>query len=136
MPTMANITVKKADGTTDVVYDALAASGGDASPAIWRQDTGAVAALPMGLRAMLKLFSGWNGPKTARVLRFQYRRPYAVQDTTTSLYSSKDSIVIELTATVPQTMPASEASEGIYQGLNLAAATLVKQSVNYGFAPN
>jgi hypothetical protein len=46
MPTMASITVKKADGTTDIVYDALAASGGDNSPAAWRQDTGAVAPLP------------------------------------------------------------------------------------------
>lgn len=136
MPTMASMTVKKADGTTDIVYDALAASGGDSSPAIWRQDTGAVAGLPNGLKALLKLFSGWNGPKTARVLRFQYRRPYATQDTTTSLYSSKDAVVVEVTCTVPQNMPASEASEGVYQGLNLASHSLVKTSMNYGFAPN
>lgn len=35
MPQMANITVKKADGTTDVVYTALTPAGGDNSPARW-----------------------------------------------------------------------------------------------------
>lgn len=57
MPTMANLTVKKYDGVTDIVYDALSASGGDGSPAVWRQDTGAVAALPVGLRKAFKLWT-------------------------------------------------------------------------------
>lgn len=49
MPTMANITVKKADGTTDIVFDAIAGSGGDTSAARWRQDTGNTVGLPVGL---------------------------------------------------------------------------------------
>lgn len=65
MPTMANITVKKFDGTTDIVFDALSGSGGDGSPAVWRQDTGAAAGLPVGLRKSFKLWTTWNGPKTA-----------------------------------------------------------------------
>lgn len=35
MPNMANITVKKADGTTDVVYTALTPSAGDKTSARW-----------------------------------------------------------------------------------------------------
>lgn len=136
MPTMASITVKKADGTTDIVYDAVAASGGDTSPAVWRQDTGAVAGLPVGLRSLFKMFQGWNGPKTARVIRMQMLFPYAVQNSTTTLYSAVDRIPIEITATVPQSIPASAINEAIYQGLNLAAALLVKQSVSTGYAPN
>jgi hypothetical protein len=135
MPAMANITVKKADGTTDIVYDALSASGGDGSPAVWRQDTGAVAALPVGLRAAFKLLTTWNGPKTARQAKFNFVRPYAVQDSTTTLYSAKDRVVIDGIMTVPQAIPASEINEAIYQACNLLAATLVKQAASAGYAP-
>lgn len=134
MPTMANITVKKFDGTTDIVYDALSGSGGDGSPAVWRQDTGAVAGLPVGLRKILKLLTGWNGPKTARQSKFNFVAPYAVQDTTTTLWSAKDRVVIEGIASVPQGIPASEINEAVYQFCNLMAANLIKQSVSAGYA--
>lgn len=136
MPTMASITVKKADGITDIVYDAIAASGGDSSPAVWRQDTGAVAGLPIGLRNMFKMFQSWNGPKTARVIRMQMLFPYAVQNTTTTLFSATDRVPLEITVTVPQSIPATAINEAVYQGLNLAAALLVKQSAVAGYAPN
>lgn len=135
MPTMASLTVKKADGTTDIIYDALSASGGDSAPAVWRQDTGAAAGLPVGLRALLKLWTLWNGPKTARQVKFNFAFPYAVQDTTTTLYSSKDRVVFDGIITVPQGIPASQINEAVYQGLNVLAATLVKQSASAGYAP-
>lgn len=136
MPSMANITVKKADGTTDIVYDALAASAGDSSPAVWRQDTGATAALPVGLRALLRALTRWNGQKTARVMETHYQRPYAVQDSTTTLYSAKDQVIIDVRAVVPQSIPATEINEAIAQGLNLAASTLIKQVGQTGFSPS
>lgn len=136
MPTMASITVKKKDGVTDIVYDQLQGSGGDSSPAVWRQDTGAAAGLPVGLRALFKMFQSWNGPKTARVLRMNYRAPYAVQDSTTTLYSAKDAIQVDITVTVPQAIPSTQIGEGVYQAMNLAASTLVKQSLDAGYAPN
>lgn len=134
MPAMAAITVKKFDGVTDIIYDALSASGGDGSPAVWRQDTGAAAALPVGLRQMLKLVSTWNGPKTARQMKFNFVYPYAVQDSTTTLYSAKDRMVFDGIITMPQGIPAATLNE-IYQLNNLLAATLVKQAVAAGYAP-
>jgi len=136
MPAMADITVKKYDGTTDIVYNQQQGSGGDTSPAVWRQDTGVAAGLPVGLRFLFKMFQAWNGPKTARVLRFQYRAPYAVQDSTTTLYSSKDSVAIDVTVTIPQNCPATHIQEATYQAMNLCAANLVKQSLAAGYAPN
>lgn len=134
MPAMASITVKKADGTTDIVYDAL--SGGvDGQPATWRQDTGAVATLPIGLRATAALKTLWNGVKTARKGHFNYSRPYAVQNTTTSLWSSTDALKIEVNVTMPQGMPNADLAEGIHQGLNLAASTLMKSSLVAGYSP-
>lgn len=134
MPTMASITVKKFDGTTDIIFDALSGSGGDGSPAVWRQDTGAVAGLPVGLRAIFKLLTGWNGPKTARQAKYNLVYPYAVQDSTTTLYSAKDRVVFDGIVTIPMAIPAANLQEAIYQGCNLLAASLVKQSMAAGYA--
>jgi len=136
MPSMASITVKKADGTTDIVFDALAASGGDSSPSVWRQDTGAAAGLPVGLRSSYKLTSKWNGPKTARQMQFELSFPYAVQDTTTTLYSSKDRAVFTGVFTMPQGIPSANLNEAAAQALNLMAAALTKTAVQVGYAPS
>jgi hypothetical protein len=132
---MANITVKKNDGTTDIVYDAISGSGGDSSPAVWRQDTGAVAGLPVGLRPVFVLQTKWNGPKTARQVIYKITRPYATQDSTTTLYSSKDSTVFSGTMTVPQGIPSSEINEAVAQAFNLVAASLTKSAAQAGYAP-
>jgi len=134
MPAMASITVKKSDGVTDIIYDALSASGGDGSPAVWRQDTGAAAGLPVGLRSMFKVSSKWNGPKTARQLVLEYVQPYATQDSTTTLYSAKDRMVVNAIITMPQAIPSANLNE-IAQFLNLCAATLTKSAVQAGYAP-
>lgn len=135
MPAMASITVKKFDGTTDIVFDALSASGGDSSPAVWRQDTGAAAGLPVGLRPLFKVSTQWNGPKTARQLKASLSFPYSVQDTTTTLYSSKDKVVAEVLITLPQGIPATGLNEATYQMLNLLDALLIRQSAAAGYAP-
>lgn len=136
MPSMASITVKKYDGTTDIVYDVVAASGGDGSPAVWRQDTGANAALPIGLRNLFKLWTVSNGPKTARQAKFNFVSPYALQDSTTTRFSASDRVVIEGIMTVPQAMPATNINEAIYQACNLLASSLVKQAAAAGYAPS
>jgi hypothetical protein len=132
---MADITVKKYDGTTDIVFNSLSGSGGDGSPAVWRQDTGAASGLPVGLRKLFKLWTQWNGPKTARQMKFNFVAPYAVQDTTTTLYSAKDRVVFDGVISIPQNIPSTEINEAIYQGLNILANSLVKSSGSAGFAP-
>jgi len=135
MPTMASITVKKNDGTTDIIYDALTASGGEGIPAVWRQDTGNTAGLPVGLRSQFSLATKWNGPKTARQVKFDLSFPYAVQDSTTTLYSAKDRVVYSGIITIPQAIPSSSINEAVAQGLNLLAAALTKSSAQAGYAP-
>lgn len=135
MPTMASITVKKADNTTDIIYDNVTASGGESSPAVWRQDTGAAAGLPVGLRSSFTLSSKWNGPKTARQLQFNLAFPYAVQDSTTTLYSAKDRVVVSGVITLPQAVPGTNLNEAVAQGMNLLASALVKSSMQAGYAP-
>jgi hypothetical protein len=135
MPSMANITVKKHDGSTDIVYDALSPSAGDNVPAVWRQDTGNTAGLPVGLRSSFKVWTRDNGPKTARQIKMMYDRPYPTQDSTTTLYSAKDKVHMEVIITTPNAMPASEIGEAVYQALNLMATALIKSVAETGYAP-
>lgn len=39
MPAIANYTIKKADGTTDIVWTGMLGAAGDKTPAIWRSNT-------------------------------------------------------------------------------------------------
>jgi hypothetical protein len=132
---MASITVKKNDGTTDIVFDEVTAAGADGTPAVWRQDTGNTAGLPVGLRSSFKLASKWNGSKTARQVSFELAFPYAVQDSTTTLYQSKDRVVCTGVITLPQGIPATSLNEAVAQGMNLLASALVKSAMQAGYAP-
>lgn len=136
MPAMASIVVKRSDGTTDITYDAQTGAGSDGSPAVWRQDTGNTATLPVGLRAFAWLKSMWNGPKTARKFVFHYEYPYALQDSATTKWSATDRVIIECTAIVPSNVPPGTINEATARGANLFASNLVKQSMQQGYAPN
>jgi hypothetical protein len=137
MPAMASLTVKKADETTNIVYDALVASPGDNGSALWRQDTGAVAGLPVGMRATLTMSTTWNGPRTARRAVITYKRPYPVLNSSTGRYESVDAAVMRLEFTMPQGLPATEANESAYQAMNCIglASGLIKQCLAAGYAP-
>lgn len=137
MPAMANLTAKKADETTNIVYDALTGSGGDGSKAIWRQDTGAAAGLPVGHRATLSMSTAWNGPRTARRAIVEFKRPYSTQNSATLRYETTDSVVGRLEVVCPQAIPSSELNEAVFQFLNCLglSAGLIKTSIAAGFAP-
>jgi hypothetical protein len=135
MPTMASITVKKADGTTDIVFDSISAAGGDTSPAVWRQDTGNTAGLPVGLRSMVKLTSKWNGPKSARQVAYEAVFPYAVLSNDTGLYSARDRVVATGIITMPQGIPATQLAEAAAQIPNLIASALFKSAFAAGYSP-
>ncbi len=135
MPSMASITVKKADTTTDIVYDAVSAASGS-EPAVWRQDTNAPAGLPVGLRPTFEMSSKWNGPKTARVMNIKFIYPYAIQSTDTTAYTSKDRVVINGgNITAPQGIPSSVLDEAMAQYTNLVDSALVLSALKAGYAP-
>lgn len=133
MPSMASITVKKNDGTTDIVYDALSASAGDTVPAQWRQDTGN--SNPMGLRPMIRMTSQDNGPKTARRVRVSGSYPFTYTDTTTSLVKADDKVVLEFNAVLPGAISSSAINEAVAQFINMLDSTLIVASTQAGYAP-
>jgi len=132
MPSMANITVKKADNTTDITFTALNPSSGDTVPALWRSETAGPSA---SLRPTLQMKSTWNGPRTARRVEVEYQYPYTLTDTTTSSTYVKARVPIKMTVTVPAEIPDTVVTEAVNQFTNLADSTLVIDCFKIGFAP-
>lgn len=131
MPTLANVTIKKADGTTDVIYTAIASSAGDGSPAVFRNNT---VGNTLAERPTLLIKSTSNGPKTARRVRVDFSWPTVSMDaggniTITGRMSGDASVL------VPQNQDTATIKEQAYQFSNLIGAALVKACFDEGYAP-
>lgn len=132
MPDMADIVVKKADGTTNITFNKLTASSGDKVPAQWRQEaTGASAAL----RPTFDMSSQWNGPRTARRVTSNFQYPYTVTDSTTSTTTVKARIPYQTSMAVPAEVPDTIVAEAVAQGTNLQTSSLVVASYKAGYSP-
>lgn len=131
MPALANITVKKNDGTTDVTFTAVAPSAGDKSPAIWRNNALGTAA---AFHPEFRLQAQSNGPKTARRVECTFVYPSTAVGTDGKI-NIVDKGIFTASAVVPQGMLDSDVAEYVAQGCNLMASLLVKESIKTGFAP-
>lgn len=131
MPQMANITVKKADNTTDVVYTSATPSAGDKSAAVWKN---ASVGTVLAARPTMTLMSMDNGTKKARRLRAAFYWPKTRTDTAGNVVVSGGASC-EASFLIPQDMSASEISETVAQFTNLMASSLIKSSINDGYAP-
>lgn len=130
MANMANITVKKADGTTDVIYVAKTASAGDSSPARWTADA---ASTTPGYRPSFLLRTRDNGPRTARSFEAAFRMP--VVRTVGGVDTVIATIPVNYSGTLPQGVYSSEITEAVHQAANIIASALIKQSLVEGYAP-
>lgn len=129
MPAMAAITVKKADGTTDIVYDIKSQSAGDGTWASWRQDTGNTA--PFSARPVL-MHRVTESAKGVRRVDLMYNYPYFYTDTTTSQVvvsplsvSFKNGVL-----TVPQGIPTTFINEASAQFANLVGSVHIKAGLS------
>jgi len=132
MPAIANITVKKADGSTDIVWSALSGAGGDKTPAVWRSDT---ATGTVGQRPFIQMSSRWNGDSTARRFDVLAGFPGVYTNSTTGQTEVRAKAVLNLSLVVPQNMTSADISEFAAQIPNLIASTLFKSSFTEGYAP-
>lgn len=133
MPSMANITVKNSDGTTDVVLTALAPSGGDATAALWRlEDTTKVP----GYRATAEIKTVWNGPKTARRAICTFRYPLVQATPVAGVHAKVGEIRCENgNWIIPQNAASTIVDTAVAIGSNWMASALIKSSIVSGFAP-
>jgi len=124
---MANMTVKKADGTTDITYTALSPSAGDKTPAIWRSNTvGASVAQRPEFRATANQLVN-----NKRVLKTNFVFPIVDAITNTVI----DYVTIVMESKISLKATDVDVKEAVYQGLNLVSNALIKQSASDGFAP-
>lgn len=126
MSNMANITVKAANGTTDVVYNALTPSAGDSVSAMWRPNAASTIA---GHRPVVQMRTQFNGPRTARRVHFSGKFPVIADSVVVA------TIPVEYNITLPMGIEDAAAAEAVHQFNNLLVATLVTDSIKAGFAP-
>lgn len=130
MPNMANLTVKKADGTTDVVYTALAPSAGDKTSARWCLTAASTKA---NLRPTLECTSRYNNARTARNISFTLKYPEVAS------VAGVDTIIgtgiVTVQGVVPLQVSDSVLAETIAQAANLFKAALMQDSFKQGYAP-
>lgn len=132
MPTAASITVKKADGTTDIVWNLVGAAGGDKTPAVWRQ-TSTVGTV--GQRPTMTETSKSNADGTVRRLDLKVSFPSVYTDTSSSLSLIRSTMNATLSVAVPQDVADADLNEFAAQAMNLFSSSLVKSSIVAGYAP-
>ncbi|DAD50180.1 TPA_asm: coat protein [ssRNA phage Esthiorhiza.2_36] len=132
MPTMATITIKKNDGTTDAVYTAIVASGGDKSPALWRYD--AAPGYP-GQKPKASVSSRDNGDKTARRIEGTFSYPSVYTDTATSTTKVLGTAICNFSCVLPMALPTADQNEFGAQLGNFLASALIKSVNQTGYAP-
>lgn len=131
MPQAADITVKKNDGTTNVVYTSVSPSSGDGTPAIWKSQTvGAAPAHQPEFRLASKDAS--KGAKRAMRATFQY--PQIATNSTTGLTSVVDRAAFDGNWVVPKGMSQADINEFASQIANLIVSTLVVSCVKGGYS--
>lgn len=131
MAAIADIIVKKADGTTNITYTAIAGSAGDKIPAAWRSETSATL---RGNRDVVTLVTQDNGPKTAR--RATAKAVMPIARVVSSVETVEDRIVFDLSAIVPNNLTDSEIAEKVEQALNMFASAPFRAAFKSGFSPN
>lgn len=131
MPTMASITVKKNDGTTDQIWTAVQASGGDKSPAMWRNASVGPAA---SFHPEMRMTSRPNADGTVRRIEGVIDWKQSAEGTD-GITRKVNVASFSFNVVAPQGMPTADMNEFASQATNLVASTLFKDSVKAGFAP-
>lgn len=130
MALLANITVKKFDGTTDITYTGIDPAGGDV-PALWRSQTvGNAQAHQPDLRVSSKKRGSLVDMKAT------YRYPQIATNSTTGVTSVQRYLSGSLSATYDMGMATADVNEAVAQFLNLCASALLKEMFRTGTSAN
>lgn len=125
MVQLANITVKKNDGTTDVVYTGTHPAAGDAPSIHYGPALGAVSTTRPELRVRVQAV----GDGMMKRVTGTFMMPYHIVNSTTNVTSIQRKFMGKLEFTVPQDMPQTIIDEGCSQAVNLFASTAFKDAV-------
>lgn len=131
MPSIANMTVKKNDGTTDITYSYVMGASGE-NPALYRAPAlGATAVTAPEVRIVSRQISGGKFNRVTGTAKY----PYSVVNSTTGVTSLQNFLLARCELTVPIEMPQASIDEGVSQLLNCFAHSQFKSACKEGFAP-
>lgn len=130
MSTLANITVKKYDGTTDITFTGVDPASGD-NPALWRsQSVGNAQVHQPELRVSAK--------KRGQIvdMRGTFRYPQIATNSTTGVTSVVKFASGTVSMSYDMGMAQVDVQEAVHQFLNLCSAALVKEMFRTGTSAN
>lgn len=127
---ITDITVKKANGTTDVVYTGVTGSAGDKSPAVYKNKT--VGTTP-AQNPTFTLVGADNGTGTSRRMKFSGQWPVVKQDAGGNVVVSGRSSV-EGSFLLPQNIAQADIDEVVHQFTGLLASEEVRTQLKTGYA--
>lgn len=131
MPQMADIIIKKADGTTDLTYTALTPSAGDKTSAVWAPST---VGASRGFRPELRVTSRPNAARTVRYVNGIIAWPVVQTIGGTPTVTDRNSFSFQ--AQTAERSPDVDINEMIEQAVNLLRSLLIRQALKSGYAPN
>lgn len=131
MAEIADITVKKNDGTTDIVWTGVQPSSGDGTAAIWQSQTVGSA---VAHRPELRLSARDADSGSARAMRATGKYPQIATNTTTGVTSVINVADIQVNWKMPKGMAATDVNEFVSQLANLFASAAFKNYVKSGYS--
>lgn len=130
MTALVNLTVKKFDGTTDIVWTGMVAGQGDKVPSVHRSLTVGSAT---GHRPECRVAARANGDNTARVMDIAYSYPSTAVGS-----DGKINVVWRMNSQtrllVPLGMPDVDAQEAVFQFGNILGHLNFKQMMLSGYS--
>lgn len=130
MANMANITVKAANGTTDVIYVAKTPSSGDKTPALWKVD--AASTKPIG-RPSVSVVADANSGASVRYMTINSYQPVLSTDSSGNAVVT-DNPGMSTRVTLPQRVDQTKLDELVAQHANLLTSALMQQMLKEGYA--
>lgn len=128
---MGNLTIKKADGTTDVTFTMIAASAGDNSPALYRSTTTGQAA---NRQDSLEVSGRSNGNGDVRRVDQKFTRCYNVVGTD-NVERLTSKVIVSISVAAPTNVPQSHIDEAVAQSANLYRHADIQLACKAGYAP-
>lgn len=126
----ASLTIKKNDGTTDIVYTGVSPASGE-SPCVLRSQTVGSAAIH---QPEFRLSAKDAKAGKSRHLRSTYVYPQIATNTTTGVTSVVERAMASTDWDLPKSMSSADVNEFVSQYANLLAAAIIRQTVKEGFS--
>lgn len=131
MPSIANITILKNDGSTSIIFTASSPSSGDNTPAVWRSTT--VGNAPAH-QPEFRLVAREAKKGASRSLRSTFQYPQIVTNSTTNQTTVVSRAMASCDWAFDKSMSQADINEFVTQYANLLVSTLVKDCVKSGYS--